>query len=171
MAHSDWSTWQHDVSMMSSSRFRADRWGPADVSMTSSMLTGQRATRLGLDWVLVGLDGARFGLGSAHHVACCGAATSRPWASTGLWSTARGPRWTHAPVYGGPPLLPVNRVHTSPLTLVSTCTGCLRMGPARGIPLFLLWLCFRRWRAPDEPPWWRWCPIREGKGFPRPRRS
>ena len=37
--------------------------------------------------------------------------------------------------------------------------------------------CFSRGCAPagdvlaGEPPWRRWCPIGEGKGFPRPRRS
>ena len=41
---------------------------------------------------------AGLGRALAHHVACCGAATSRPWASTGLWSSTVGVSVAH----GGP---------------------------------------------------------------------
>ena len=113
----------------------------------------------------------RSGPGRARHVACCDAATSRPWASTGPWSTTHGPWWTDAPVYGGPRLLPVSRVHPSLLCLWFTCTGFMHGWPARGV-----FPCFSCGSAPasgelaGQPPWRCWCPIGEGKGFPRLRR-
>ena len=111
-------------------------------------MTDQRSTRLGLDWALVGLDGAGFGLGLAHHVACYDKATSRPWASTGPWSTARGLRWTHAPVYGGPLLLLVNRVHLSPhLSVVYVHRVYEWAVQGRKFSPLLQAVCSRRWRT------------------------
>ena len=51
----------------------------------------------------------------------------------------------------------------------SLCTRCTRGWPARG-----LFPCFSRGGAPADGEltasllWQRWCPIREGKSFPRP---
>ena len=44
-----------------------------------------------------------------------------------------GPWWTDAPVYGGPRLLPVSRVHPPLLCLWFTCTGFMHGWPARGV--------------------------------------
>jgi len=110
----------------------------------------------------------RSGPGRAGHVACCDAATSRPWASTGPWSMTHGPRWTDAPVYGGPRLLLVNRVHPPLLYLWFTCTRFTCGWPARGCsPVFLPRWCSCRRRADCESSWRCWCPIGEGKRLPQ----
>ena len=65
-------------------------------------------------------------------MAGCGTATSWPWALIGLWSTGvvyGGRKFTvHGPKAGSM----VDQVHPSPLSLWSTCTGCMGMWPARG---------------------------------------
>ena len=99
-------------------------------SRVSVPLTFWTRSTVNIDQSTVNTAGSQtgFGLGRsrpgrAKHVACYDAATSWPWASTGPWSMAHAPRWTDVPVYGGPRLLPVSRVHPSPLCLWFTCTG------------------------------------------------
>ena len=77
-------------------------------------MTSHRSIRAGSELGRLGFGLGRSGLGRAKHVACYEAATSRPWARIGLWSTAV--------VYGGPIAAgpwttdwsTVDRVHPSP---------------------------------------------------------
>ena len=80
------------------------------------------------------------------------------------WTSAHGP-WTYSRAHGGPSppsLLPVlAHVHRAHARAVGE----------RGVfPCFLPRRCSCRRRAHGEPPWWRWCPIGEGKSFPGPWR-
>jgi hypothetical protein len=76
----------------------------------------------------VGLGLGRSGLGRAKHVACCGAATSRPWALIGL----RPQHGSHRVAHGGPALLVhgpkagsmVDRAHRHFSSARLMCTGC-----------------------------------------------
>ena len=103
------------------------------------------------------------------------AATSRSWAFIGLCPQ----RGSHRVVHGGPALMVhgptagrmVDQVHHLFSLLQLTCTELTLVWSARGcFPCFLPRRCSHRRRAPGEPPWQCWCPIREGKSFPVSRR-
>ena len=111
----------------------------------------------------------------AHHVACCGAATSRPWASTGL----RPPLGPHRVAHGGPALLVhgpkagsmVDRAHRHLSSARLMCTGCwVALLTLPLSPLFLP----RRAPAGDvltgKLPQWLRHPIEVGKSLPAPWR-
>ena len=137
-----------------------------------STLTGQRSIRAGFK---LGLDRAGFGPGLAYHVACCGAATSRPWAFTGLRFQAVGVSVAHGgpevTVHGPKAGSMVDQVHPSLLWL-GPCTLGARAGGQRGG----VFPYFSRDGAPAGGELTaslvqqRWCPIGEGKNFPGPRR-
>jgi hypothetical protein len=129
-------------------------------------LTGQRSTR-------VGSKLGRLGSGWAG----LGRAGSDTWQAMVLPRHSRGLllglvhklglRWTRALVHGGPRLLPVNRVHPSPLSLWSACTGCMCEWLVRGS------LCFHLRHVPAGVVLTgvvlrrRGHPIKVGKSFPR----
>jgi hypothetical protein len=132
------------------------------VNVDQSMVnTGLVQTRL------VGLDSGR--------------ADPDTWQAVALPRRSRGPplglvhkqglRWAQALVYGGLRLLPVNRVHPSPLSVWSACTGCMCVWLARGS------LCFHLRRVPASDVLTgvvlrrRWHPIKVGESFPRQWRA
>ena len=161
-------------------------WGLCDVSMMSAPIVWVQNVRVTDMWGQVNIDQStvnmagsqtgfglgRSGPGRAEHVARCDAATSWPWALIGL-RPQRGP---HRVAHGGPALIVhgptvgrmVDQVHHLFSLARLTCTELTHGWPARGCsPVFLPWWCSYRRRAGCEPLWRCWCPIGEGKGYPR----
>ena len=123
---------------------------------------------------MVGLGWAGLGWSLARHVACCGATTSRPWASTGLWSSTVGVSVAHGGPRGAGPWTAdrsiVVRVHPSSLRR-GPCAPSSRVCGRRGESS--LFSC-RRVPVGDvltsELPQWLRRPIEVGKSLPAPWR-
>jgi hypothetical protein len=108
----------------------ADMWVRPKSTLTDQLGLGLKRALAGSGWA---------GLGRAG---------PNTWQAVALPCRSRGPplglvhkhglRWAQALVYGGQRLLPVNRVHPSPLSLWSACTGCMCMWLARGSLCFHL---------------------------------
>ena len=136
-----------------------------------STLTGQRSTRTGSQRSLAGSGWA--GLGRAGPDTWHAVALPRRCHGPPLGLVHRhGPQWTQALVYGGPRLLPVNRVH--PSFLLSVVYVYRVQARAAGEEGFLCFppsvfppvVC-----SPMSLPQRRWRPIEVGKSFARPWRT
>ena len=125
-------------------------WVPCDVSMTSAPVVWAQNVRVTDMWARstvntagsqTGFGLGRSGPGRAEHVACCDAATSRPWALIGLHPQ----HGSHCVAHGGPALMVhgltagrmVDQVHRLFSLARLTCTELTHGWPARGCsPVF-----------------------------------
>ena len=149
---------------------------PSDVwarSVCATDMWGQVNGQYGLgpNWALVGLGWA-----------CLGRAGPDTWRAVALPRRSRGlllgcgpQAWSTVDASSRSMDLRQGPWWTKSISLLSLCGSrapsawaCGRRGEV--FPCFLPRRCSCRRRAHGEPPWWRWCPIGEGKSFPGPRR-